>query len=183
MMITHAASFFRTLHWTLFLLTTAMVAASPAFAADFIGTHESDTDRAGNDYQNKPGLNQADAEIYRATCKPIRCTNTISTATDNLQISPKNEELACRRVSRRFAVCGDTNFRNRFKAGFQIRFNTIDPNGRLTAVGPAHEIKNSSRSCDVLISETFAPLQTRREAINVCRQMLEEHQAVQRIVP
>jgi hypothetical protein len=105
------------------------------------------------------------------------------TAMDNLQISPKNEELACYPVNKRVSVCGDTDFKNKFSAGFKISFKTIDPNGRLTSVGPVREIKGSSKSCDALMTEEAVPVQTRREAVNVCRQMFKEHQALFRVAP
>jgi hypothetical protein len=96
----------------------------------------------------------------------------------NLQVVPKQDEptaLKCRKVSRRFSICGDTNWKNKFVAGFGVRFRKVDPTGRLTMVGKKHPIGRDYNSCNGLMQEKAVPKRVRTTAVKHCRQMFNEH--------
>ncbi len=104
---------------------------------------------------------------------------TAPSIAEKLQITPQKNEgkkLKCIRVNRRFSLCGNSNFKNKFVAGFGIHFSTVDPKGRLTIVGKKRSINSSPKSCDALMKETNVPKNTRIKAVKVCRQMFKEHQ-------
>jgi hypothetical protein len=61
---------------------------------------------------------------------------TFSIAKDrSVRASEGKPDPACRRVSYRFSICGSTNFKNKIVVGGAVRFNKVDPSGRLKTAG------------------------------------------------
>ncbi len=78
---------------------------------------------------------------------------------------PKQKKLGCLPVSRRWAICGNTNFKNKFVAGVGIRFNKLDPNGRIV-------VSRSYADCGKLAADSTIPADIRKKAAGPCKQSL-----------
>ena len=75
----------------------------------------------------------------------------------------EQKKLGCISVSRRWQVCGQTNFKNKFVAGVGIRFNQLDPNGRIVA-------SQSYKDCAELAADNAIPSEIREKAAVACSQ-------------
>lgn len=90
-------------------------------------------------------------------------------ASDNQQLTAEQRQqkkLGCINVSRRWQVCGDTDFKKKFVAGVGIRFNKIDPNGKIVA-------SHSYKDCAELAADRAIPEDIRKKAAQPCRQSLQ----------
>ena len=86
-------------------------------------------------------------------------------ATDKLSDKPSVQKLSCKNVSPRWQVCGSVS-RTKFVAGVGIRFNRIDPNGRIVA-------SRSYDDCSKLAADRTIPADIRAMAAAPCKQSLE----------
>jgi hypothetical protein len=63
-------------------------------------------------------------------------------------------------------VCGSTNFKNKFVAGVGIRFNKIDPNGRVL-------VSRTYEDCSKLAGDKTIPANIRAKAAAPCEESLK----------
>jgi hypothetical protein len=85
--------------------------------------------------------------------------------TENITDTPREQKLSCRDVSRRWQVCGSVS-RTKFVAGIGIRFNRIDPNGRIVA-------SRSYDDCGKLAADRTIPADIRAKAAGPCKESLQ----------
>ena len=87
--------------------------------------------------------------------------------TQQLSAEPSVEKkMGCLNVSRRWQVCGSTNFKNKFVAGVGIRFLKIDPNGRVL-------VSRTYEDCTKLAADKTIPADIRAKAAAPCKQSFE----------
>ena len=98
------------------------------------------------------------------SAEPVSTTST-NQATEKLSDTPSVQKLSCKNVSPRWQVCGSVS-RTKFMAGVGIRFNRIDPNGRIVA-------SRSYDDCSKLAADRTIPADVRTMAAAPCKQSLE----------
>jgi hypothetical protein len=82
--------------------------------------------------------------------------------TQQLAAAPGEEKkLGCLNVSRRWQVCGSTNFKNKVVVGVGIRFSKIDPNGRVL-------VSRTYENCSKLAGDKTIPANIRAKAAAPC---------------
>src|SRR5829696_5961550 len=85
-----------------------------------------------------------------------------TSTTQQLSAAPsEKKKMGCLNVSRRWQVCGSTNFKNRFVAGVGIRFLKIDPNGRVL-------VSRTYENCTNLAADKTIPADIRAKAAAPC---------------
>ncbi|GEM_PF-3620729 len=80
--------------------------------------------------------------------------------------TPEQKKLGCLNVSRRWQVCGNTNFKNKLVAGVGIRFNRLDRNGKIVS-------SRSYKDCSKLAADQTIPAEIREKAAAPCKQTLQ----------
>ena len=90
-----------------------------------------------------------------------------TSATQQLSAAPtEKKKMGCLNVSRRWQVCGSTNFKNKFVAGVGIRFSKIDPNGRVL-------VSRTYENCSKLAADKTIPADIRAKAAAPCEESLK----------
>lgn len=76
-------------------------------------------------------------------------------------------KLACKYVSKRWAVCGNAKPFTSFTIGFEVRFGKMDATGNLVCNAKSYT------GCDALGSDPSVPRTLRQKASAVCRRDFE----------
>lgn len=79
------------------------------------------------------------------------------------QMKANKPPPGCISVSRRWFVCGKTNFKNKVAAGVGISFNRLDPNGKIVTT-------RSYKDCSELAADSTIPADIRMKAAGPCKQ-------------
>ena len=116
------------------------------------------------DIDSDNAVNEANEENnvvwHGLSAEPVSTTRT----PDRLSDTPRVQKL-CRSVSPRWQVCGSVS-RTKFTVGFKVRFNRIDPNGRIVA-------SRSYDDCGKLAADPTIPADIRAKAAGPCKESLE----------
>lgn len=110
--------------------------------------------------------NETNNEVWHGLYAQAAPTAVEPADTQQLSAEPQQEQkLSCKTVSGRWQVCGSVS-RTRFVAGIGIRFNRIDPNGRIVS-------SRSYEDCSKLAADRSIPAHIREKAAEPCRQSLQ----------